>query len=208
MSNPIEDFLRAHVAMCRAFMDDREPSLSVRAYSRHLDALAARHSEDTMRVIHDRARALVRELFGGEAPPPPVDSRQVAYGVLEADVVAEQLAKEYRRAGVRCSTDPAWRETMNTRAAAWVNRYMKKLEQRAAAPAPTPPTDLTEQIAAEVARALSEQRAAHYVGTWKPGTYERGAMTTHHGGLWHCEHESTTEPPGTSAWKLMHKTHK
>ena len=47
----------------------------------------------------------------------------------------------------------------------------------------------------------------YYVGTWEAGaTYNRGAMVTDKGKLWHCEKDGTCERPGGSpAFKMMHK---
>ena len=47
----------------------------------------------------------------------------------------------------------------------------------------------------------------YYVGTWEAGaTYNRGAMVTDKGKLWHCEKDGTRERPGASpAFKMMHK---
>jgi len=146
MVNPIEIFLRDHVQMCRDVMAEREPPIGeLVAMVRHWKALADRFGENGFTRIHDRARALVRQLFGGDDAPPLPNYQIDGYAAVEADLVAEKLVAEYRRAGEARSRDPEWRATLNARFTAMFDRYTKQLEARAArlrAPAPAPSPNL------------------------------------------------------------------
>lgn len=43
-----------------------------------------------------------------------------------------------------------------------------------------------------------------YRGVWKEGTFERGDVVTWDGSSWHCQ-QTTSDKPGTNAWKMMVK---
>jgi hypothetical protein len=145
MKNPIEIFLRDHITVVRDLIAEREPSLGVETIARRWTALRDHFGENGANRIHDRARALVRQLFGGDDAPPLPNYKIDGYAAVEADLCAEKILAECRRAGVRPSRDPAWRSTLNQRFAAMFDRYTKQLEARAArlrAPAPAPSPNL------------------------------------------------------------------
>jgi hypothetical protein len=61
---------------------------------------------------------------------------------------------------------------------------------------------LREKIAALEARTANLK----YCGTWKPGTFLLGNLVTHHGSIFHCDADTTSEPgtPG-APWRLAVK---
>jgi hypothetical protein len=157
MKNPIEEFFRDHVELCRALLAEHEPRKGIGNLARHLRELEKHFGETGFARIHARSRALIRQLFGGDDAPALPRYQIDGYAAVEADLVAEKLVAEYRGAGVRPSKDPAWRDTLNTRHAALCDGYRKQLEQRAQpkAPAPAPSTDEREFV-----RALLEYEMA------------------------------------------------
>jgi hypothetical protein len=48
-------------------------------------------------------------------------------------------------------------------------------------------------------------RTTEYRGAWAPGEYHAGDIVSWDGSMWHCEEASTTERPGTPAWRLSVK---
>src|SRR5687768_16511049 len=109
MRDPIEAYMRAHVALIRGLLDGRPPQVGFATTGRYLREIAARHGETATDTITARTRALMLELFDGAPPPRLANARIDPWGVVEADIIAERLAEEYRRAGVRRSADPQWR---------------------------------------------------------------------------------------------------
>ncbi|HEX6050994.1 MAG TPA: hypothetical protein VFZ21_17060 [Gemmatimonadaceae bacterium] len=145
--------------------------MTVARMVKHHRELEARFGPVVFRTIHDRARSLMRELFGGEAPPALTNARRDAWPVVDADVTAEHLVAEYRCAGIRPSTDPAWPETMNTRVAAVFDRYVQQIEQRqktleqraapAAPPSPAAPPNLEKIVEEVVTRVVARREKLH-----------------------------------------------
>lgn len=46
----------------------------------------------------------------------------------------------------------------------------------------------------------------NYRGTWTPGSsYDRGAVTTYDGTIWHAEERTTDRPGASKSWRLMVK---
>ena len=71
-----------------------------------------------------------------------------------------------------------------------VGRDMKALRERVA--------QLEAQLAA--------RKGLAFRGTWQaPQAYEPGDMTTHKGGLWHCNTPTRAEPGTSKAWTLAVK---
>lgn len=151
MINLIEAFLRDHVKMCRDVMAQGDDALSdhealsrLAGGVRHYKALVDRYGEDRFAQIHDRARALVRQLFGGEDAPPLANYQLDGLALVEADLISETILAECRRFGVRPSKDPGWRATLNARCAALWDQYearRPKMQTRGLAPAPSPNLD-------------------------------------------------------------------
>jgi hypothetical protein len=158
MNNAIESLLRDHVSMCRDLIAEREPQVHLTTLGRHWKVLADRFGHNGVVRIGARAQALVREIFGGAPAPALANARIDPWYVVEADILAERLAAEYRAAGDRPSSDPAWRDKLNTRYATLLDRHRERLEQRAQpnapAPAPEPPTPKLADVRAYMAALL------------------------------------------------------
>lgn len=106
-------------------------------------------------------------------------------------------AEHTERRSIETAVNQLAEKTLGAPLAAALKNYCSAHAQRSAK---------VEWLAAKEA---AEKRAvgAVYAGVWEQGpTYYRGAMTTDHGTLWHCEAESTTARPGSSSdWRLMVK---
>jgi hypothetical protein len=191
-SDPIEPYLRDHLAMAGDLLAGRDPRVGVNVIvERHWLALMDRYGEDALCRIVERAAQLVREVYG-DGTGPTLDPLLVA----EADAIAKKIAAECRSRGLQRANAPDWRikrEEINSRFDALLDGHFKHLKQRAAKP---------RQVHA------ASPPPAVYLGTWKADAeYQRGSMVTLNGTLWHAEVDSVSTRPGTSgAWKLMHKS--
>ena len=54
-------------------------------------------------------------------------------------------------------------------------------------------------------RQLKDWAPMNYRGVWQPGQYERGAVVTHAGSMFHCNNETDDKPGESSAWVLCCK---
>jgi hypothetical protein len=166
MKTAIESLLRDHVRLCRDLVAEREPQVRLATIERHWRVLADRFGQHGLERIVARAQALVREIVGGAPAPALANARIDPWYVVEADILAERLAAEYRAAGDRPSADPAWRDKLNTRYATLVDRHFERLEARAAARvAPTPSPNL-EDVRVFIRAWLESQMAL--TARWQP----------------------------------------
>jgi hypothetical protein len=131
---------------------------------RQVDDLVDLCGEEGAERVGNRAAAAMREIYGGDAPPPFANYDRDPWYVVEADMLAEQFVAESRSRGVGRSSDPDWCEKLNVEANRRIDEHYDRLEKRAApkkrvappAPAPTPePAQLEELVGAAVEKALA-----------------------------------------------------
>lgn len=196
----VEAYLRDHVRLCRDLLDGGKSQVTILDLAEHRAALVDRHGESAFDRIHDRATALTREIFGGEAAPPLADARRDHWSVVEADYAAEKLAKEARANNVRPCTDRDWKKKVNAKYAHMWNEFeaefkrrAEQLEHRATAPQPAP---------------ADTEPPLKWRGLWGGSfKYRRGDTVTHRGTLWFALKEvsgSASPDADTDAWQPMH----
>ncbi|CAN5268249.1 hypothetical protein BH23GEM2_BH23GEM2_14870 [soil metagenome] len=230
----LADYQRCHIDLAIALADGQDvPVETIGKQEARLALISRRErgSQAALAAVMDRTIACVGEILGGEPAPPVVQWRDgsTSVSVLEADVNAERLVKDFRAAGVQRSSDPAWRAKVNAAYSDLVMRYVQHMEQRATRarrPAVNVPSQELEALRERVAEL--ETRAAAgadvpaieldgrtlrigntttclpiplYVGSWRAGdvSYARGDFVTHGGSMWHCHVSGTHDRPGTSA---------
>ena len=205
--DPIAPAMRQWIAVNLAILEGRPLPTPFGTFLRSGGELKKRVGERGLEQVKTRVVGALAEILEG-APAPPVARMDLdGYTAVEADLAAEKLVDEYRRRGVK--HNPEWRAELTRKFDLQVARYTEKVQARYAKPKPQPQPEPLQRVTlpAQVTAQTRTAPTTYYVGTWEAGaTYNRGAMVTDKGKLWHCEKDGTCERPGGSpAFKMMHK---
>lgn len=145
----VGSFIGDYVKFCHALIEDREPYTGIVDLNKQARAMEKLYGRANTDRIQARARAALREIFGGEPAPPVAKNGVDPWEVLDADILAERLVAEFRQQGLGRTSYPEWRPKLNRKIEELITREEKRIEQRQ--------RDLEAQNRAK----LEAQRAAH-----------------------------------------------
>jgi hypothetical protein len=219
VSDLIAEYMKTRLRLVSELLVSDTPPLSdvgkiIRKGGRQTKELTEKYGDTGVEIIVERARRLVGTVFGGEPAPPPVQWPACGRAALDADVVAEQLARNAAALGFQRSSVPDWRTTANRRLEETVERANKMLETRAEPATPAKSAEPRSFSREEVERIVDDRlaTAAHrtfadmWQGGYQRGTkYERGQAVTEGGSVWLALASTEGVPGASSDWKLIVK---